>query len=155
MVAVGIVGAAAIQFVATPEASAATSGRIRTFDNGYCLDANGDGGRGTNVILWPCQSGNRNQVWTWSGSALKNPRKGLCLDPGSSAGGWQGSSLILWTCNGGNNQNWNHNSDPGEFRNSQSGLVIDVPGSQYYRGATLIMWPSRGTNNQQFGYWDF
>ncbi len=70
------------------------TGQTITGPGGKCVDVAGDdtGGDGTAVQLWDCQSGAKDQHWTWSGQTLQT--LGRCLDiaGGNSAGPAAGAS---------------------------------------------------------------
>ena len=110
-----------------------------------CLDVKGGGGKGTPVIVWPC-NGRSNQDWELEGRMLKT-EDGLCLDV-KGAGG-QGNPVIVWTCHGRSNQQWALRKD-GTIRSADGGLCLDVRGGKAVKGTEVIVWPCTGRANQKW-----
>lgn len=123
-------------------AAQAQAGEIRGIGN-MCLDVKGRGGKGTQVVIWPC-SGQQNQDWYYDVAAksISTPG-GLCLDV--KGGGGKGSPVIVWSCNGQPNQMWYQNTD-GTIRTA-SGLCLDVKGGKAAKGANVTVWPCKSSNN--------
>ncbi|MCX5400860.1 ricin-type beta-trefoil lectin domain protein [Streptomyces sp. NBC_00102] len=128
--------------------SGSTSGRTITGPGGKCVDVAGDdnGGDGTAVQLWDCQSAAQDQHWTWSGQTLRTLGKCLDIAGGNSAAG---TKLQLATCNGGGYQNWVANSN-GSLSNPTSGRCVDSPDGATANGTRLQIWDCNGADAQKF-----
>jgi beta-glucanase (GH16 family) len=115
---------------------------------GKCVDVAGDdtGSDGTAVQLWDCQSGAKDQHWTWSGQTLQTLGKCLDIAGGVSAAG---TKLQLANCNGGGYQNWVKQSD-GSMQNPTTGRCIDSPSGATANGTRLQIWDCNGTAAQKF-----
>jgi len=71
-----------------------------------CLDdTSGITTNGEKMQLYSCNSGNANQQWVVSGSAIQLQGTGKCLD---NTGGvvTDGNVAQIWDCTGGSNQKW-------------------------------------------------
>lgn len=80
-------------------------------NSAMCMDVMGAStSAGTQVIQWPC-TGNRNQRWTFNGSAVVSVNSGMCLDV-SGASTADGAPLIQWPCSGNLNQQWSLTQRP-------------------------------------------
>jgi beta-glucanase (GH16 family) len=125
-----------------------TTGQTITGPGGKCVDVAGDdtGTDGTAVQLWDCQSGAKDQHWTWSGQSLQT--LGKCLD---IAGGVNaaGTKLQLATCNSGGYQNWVTQPD-GSLRNPLTGRCFDSPSGATANGTRLQIWDCNGGGAQKF-----
>jgi beta-glucanase (GH16 family) len=125
-----------------------TTGQTIAGPGGKCVDVSGDdtGGDGTAVQLWDCQSGAKDQHWTWSGQTLQT--LGRCLD---IAGGVNanGTKLQLANCNGGGYQNWVTQPD-GSLRNPTTGRCIDSPGGATGNGTRLQIYDCNQSGAQKF-----
>ncbi|MCX5398113.1 ricin-type beta-trefoil lectin domain protein [Streptomyces sp. NBC_00102] len=115
---------------------------------GKCVDVAGDdnGGDGTAVQLWDCQSTAKDQHWTWSGQSLQTLGKCLDIAGGNSAAGTQ---LQLATCNTGGYQSWVKQSD-GTLKNPTSGRCIDSPNGATANGTRLQIWDCNTSAAQKF-----
>jgi hypothetical protein len=131
-----------------PPGGGSTSGQTITGPGGKCVDVSGDdtGGDGTAVQLWDCQSGAKDQHWTWSGQTLQT--LGKCLD---IAGGANANStpLQLATCNGGGYQNWVTQPN-GSLRNPTTGRCMDSPGAATGNGTRLQIYDCNSSAAQTF-----
>jgi chitinase len=72
-----------------------------------CLDVTGGSTTdGTRLQIWDCTTGNRNQMWTSSGSTFQWTGEGKCLDLTGGAAA-SGTPIQSWACAAGNpNQEW-------------------------------------------------
>ena len=124
------------------------TGQAITGPGGKCADVAGDdnGGDGTAVQLWDCQSGAKDQHWTWAGQTLQTLGKCLDIAGGNSAGG---TKLQLATCNNGGYQNWVAQPD-GSLRNPASGRCADSPSGATANGTRLQIWDCNGSGAQKF-----
>jgi beta-glucanase (GH16 family) len=128
--------------------STPSSGQTIAGPGGKCVDVSGDdtGTDGTAVQLWDCQSGAKDQHWTWSGQTLQT--LGKCLD---IAGGVNanGTKLQLATCNSGGYQSWVSQPD-GSLRNPTTGRCIDSPSGATANGTRLQIYDCNGSGAQKF-----
>ena len=124
------------------------TGQTITGPGSKCVDVAGDdtGGDGTAVQLWDCQSGAKDQHWTWSGQTLQTLGKCLDIAGGNSAAG---TPLQLANCNGGGYQNWVTQSD-GSIKNPTSGRCMDSPSGATANGTRLQIWDCNGAAAQKF-----
>ncbi|GIH02608.1 hypothetical protein Rhe02_06750 [Rhizocola hellebori] len=106
-----------------------------------------NGGNGTAVQLWDCQSFAVDQHWYRnSNGSLRTI--GRCPDV-TSAGTANGTQIQLWDCNGTGAQTWVQQAD-GSLRNPQSGRCLDSPSGSTANGARLQIWDCNGTGAQKF-----
>jgi hypothetical protein len=115
-----------------------------------CLDDKGNSSaKGTELILWTCNSMDSAQGWTFSGGELKH--NDMCAnDP---AYGGSGTRLVLWSCNGASNETWSHTGSDGEFVLSYSGhgfLCLDDPGYSTANRTQLIVYRCHNSGNQHW-----
>ncbi|GAA2576279.1 hypothetical protein GCM10010435_60460 [Winogradskya consettensis] len=124
------------------------TGQTLTGPGGKCVDVAGDdtGSDGTAVQLWDCQSGAKDQHWTWNGQSLQTLGKCLDIAGGASAAG---TKLQLATCNSGGYQNWVVNAD-GSLSNPASGRCVDSPSGATANGTRLQIWDCNGAAAQKF-----
>jgi beta-glucanase (GH16 family) len=124
------------------------SGQTITGPGGKCVDVAGDdtGGDGAAVQLWDCQSGAKDQHWTWAGQTLQTLGKCLDIAGGVNAAGTQ---LQLASCNGGGYQNWVTQPD-GTVKNPTTGRCIDSPSGATGNGTRLQIWDCNGSGAQKF-----
>jgi ricin-type beta-trefoil lectin protein len=161
----GVVAAVIGGFAVLP-ASADTTSTVKVLihsegDNNLCIDSK-NGGNGTQVILWTCDTDNPNQQWIIPVNGfygpIRNIADNLCLDPNGLNGGTVGGALIMWPCQGTKNQRWGP-FDRGYFprvpggsaiqnQNHNPELVVDVPGANYTPGVGLIMYTLHQGNNR-------
>jgi endo-1,4-beta-xylanase len=119
--------------------------RLRGEASGRCLDVNGaNSANGAQMIIWDCHSG-ANQQFTQNGSALQV--MGKCLDIPQN--GAAGTRAQIWDCSGAANQQWVFNGT-GTIRNSQTGLCLDVNGSNTANGSAVIVWNCHSGANQRW-----
>jgi beta-glucanase (GH16 family) len=125
-----------------------TSGQTIAGPGGKCVDVAGDdtGSDGTAVQLWDCQSGAKDQHWTWSGQTLQTLGKCLDIAGGANANGTQ---LQLATCNNGGYQNWVTQPD-GSLKNPTTGRCVDSPSGATANGTRLQIWDCNGSGAQKF-----
>ncbi|WP_203911404.1 ricin-type beta-trefoil lectin domain protein [Rhizocola hellebori] len=114
-----------------------------------CIDALGTADQSM-VATWTCY-GPASQQWTYqsSGSSLKNPVSGKCLDVASS-GTANGSLVQLYTCNNTGAQIWVAQAD-GTLKNPQSGRCLDAL-SPPAHGTQLAIWDCNAGATQQFAH---
>lgn len=142
----------AITAAATPSASAATYYNLVNYNSGRCMSVEGGGSttNGANVIQWTCNDGGE-QLWYWSGSALKNRKSGKCLSVSGGGSTANGAELVQWSCNGEAEQSWDEQN--GYLVNVKSGKVASVSGGgSTANGAKVIQWSANGGAEQG---WDF
>ena len=79
---------------------------LRVYGN-KCLDVTGGNTTdGTKLQIWDCAAGNRNQMWTQSGSTIQWAGTGKCLDLTDGVAA-SGTLIQSWTCYAGDtNQEW-------------------------------------------------
>ncbi|WP_020523900.1 beta-1,3-glucanase family protein [Catelliglobosispora koreensis] len=120
-----------------------------TGPGGKCVDVAGDdnGGNGTAVQLWDCQSNAVDQRWTHNANNSLTTL-GRCLDV-VSGGTANGSKVQLWDCNGSGAQKWVQQAD-GSLRNPQSGRCLDSPSGATANGTRLQIWDCNGSGAQKF-----
>ncbi len=140
-----------VQFATAAGAGGGTttiSGNVLSGPGGKCVDVAGDdnGGNGSAVQLWDCQSGAVDQHWTAVNGALRTLNR--CLDVTGNGTGI-GTQLELWDCTGGGAQQWVPQAD-GSLKNPQSGRCMDSPNSSTANGARLQIWDCNGTGAQKF-----
>lgn len=138
--------------LAAPPASAATYYNLINFKSGKCMSVEGGGStsNGANIIQWSCNDGGE-QLWYWSGSALKNRKSGKCLSVAGGGSTANGAELIQWTCNGESEQSWD--SSGGYLFNAKSGKVASVSGGgSTSNGAKVVQWSANGGSEQG---WEF
>lgn len=113
-----------------------------------CVDVAGDdtGGNGAAVQLYDCQSGAKDQQWTWNGTSLRT--LGRCLDIAGN-GTSDGDKLQLWDCNGVGGQQWVPQAD-GSLKNPQSGRCVDSPGAATANSTRLQIWECNNSSAQKF-----
>ena len=117
--------------------------------SGQCVDVLGDdnGGQGTPVDLWGCQSYALDQHWTYGPNGSLQTL-GLCLDtvgPSIDAD----SQVTVADCDGSSTQQWVQQSN-GAVLNVGSGLCLDDPNSNTNDGTRLQIWTCNGGTNQVF-----
>ncbi|GAA2513739.1 ricin-type beta-trefoil lectin domain protein [Winogradskya humida] len=124
------------------------TGQTLTGPGGKCVDVAGDdtGSDGTAVQLWDCQSGAKDQHWTWNGQSLQTLGKCLDIAGGASAAG---TKLQLATCNSGGYQSWVTQPD-GSLKNPASGRCADSPNGATANGTRLQIWDCNGAAAQKF-----
>ncbi|MFG1606468.1 ricin-type beta-trefoil lectin domain protein [Actinoplanes sp. NPDC049265] len=132
----------------TPPPGGSVTGQTIAGPGGKCVDVSGDdnGGDGTAVQLWDCQSGAKDQHWTWSGQTLQT--LGRCLD---IAGGVNANNtqLQLANCNGGGYQNWVTQPN-GTIRNPTTGRCVDSPNGATANGTRLQIYDCNTSGAQKF-----
>ena len=121
---------------------------IKGYDS-KCLDDKGNSSsKGTEVIIWSCNSHDSAQGWTFSGGELKH--NGNCANDAGNGG--SGTHVILWTCNGASNEKWSHPSTH-EFILSLSThglLCLDDPGYSKANRTQLIVYTCHDSSNQRW-----
>ena len=133
---------------------------------GKCLDVVNSGTTdGTPVQIYDC-NGSAAQKWinvSWDmnrRSALVNPNSQKCLDiPNDNA--VPGTVLQIWTCNSSDAQQWDLPTavDPTGFtkptivRNRPSGLVLDVPHSDFHASARPQLWSENDSAAQMWHFY--
>jgi beta-glucanase (GH16 family) len=132
----------------TPPPGGSVTGQTIAGPGGKCVDVAGDdnGGDGTAVQLWDCQSGAKDQHWTWSGQTLQTLGKCLDIAGGANANGTQ---LQLVTCNNGGYQNWVTQPD-GTLRNPTTGRCVDSPNGATGNGTRLQIYDCNTSGAQKF-----
>ncbi|HVV25296.1 MAG TPA: arabinofuranosidase catalytic domain-containing protein [Pseudonocardiaceae bacterium] len=120
-----------------------------TGPGGKCLDVSGDdnGGDGTAVQLWDCQSYAVDQHWTHNANGSLSTL-GRCLDINGN-GTAAGTQVELWDCNGVGGQKWVQRSD-GSLYNPQSGRCLDSPSGGTANGTRMQIWDCNSSGAQQF-----
>ncbi len=115
-----------------------------------CVDVAGDdnGGNGTNVQLWDCQTYAVDQHWQYNLGDNTFRSLGRCLDIKGN-GTAAGTEVELWDCNGVGGQKWIPRAD-GSIFNPQSGLCLDTPNGTATNGNVLRIWGCNGAVAQQF-----
>ncbi|WP_433608200.1 beta-1,3-glucanase family protein [Dactylosporangium sp. CA-139114] len=128
--------------------SPAAAGTI-TGPGGKCVDVAGDdnGGNGTAVQLWDCQSYAVDQHWTHNADNSLSTL-GRCLDINGN-GTANGTQVELWDCNGVGGQKWVQQAD-GSLKNPQSGRCLDSPSGATGNGTRLQIWDCNGSAAQKF-----
>jgi hypothetical protein len=119
-----------------------------------CMDVSGGGtANGTQVQMWQCQAGNKNQAWTfdngrivWSGSGSKTEK---CLDV-AGGGTANGTKVQIWDCQIGNlNQRWAIDVNfPGKIV-WIGGKCLDVNGGGTTNGTKVQIWDCMSGNDNQ------
>lgn len=103
-----------------------------------CVDVVGDdnGANGAAAQLWDCNSGARDQHWTFVGTTLRTMNRCLDVAGNSSA---NGAAVQLWDCNDVGGQQWIQQAN-GTLLNPQSGRCLDSPGGATANGSLLRIW---------------
>ncbi|KAF7319735.1 hypothetical protein MKEN_00755700 [Mycena kentingensis (nom. inval.)] len=89
------------------------TGALSIYGGSKCLDVTGGAtASGTKLQIWSCSSGNANQKWTVSGSAIQWTDHSQCVDltGGSTT---NGNVMQIWSCTGGANQQFTRTTGPG------------------------------------------
>jgi len=115
-----------------------------------CMDVAGDdnGGNGTNVQLWDCQTFSADQHWQYVLADNTFRSLGRCLDIKGN-GTAAGTEVELWDCNGVGGQKWIPRADGSVF-NPQSGRCLDTPNGIASNGNVLRIWDCNGAVAQQW-----
>ncbi|MFI6513525.1 beta-1,3-glucanase family protein [Streptosporangium sp. NPDC050855] len=119
---------------------------------GKCMDVAGDdnGGNGTAVQLWDCQSQAKDQEWTLRNNGTLQTL-GKCLDVAGDDNGGNGTVVQLWDCqSNAKDQQWR--TTPSGTLVNGLGRCLDSPGGASGNGARLQLWDCNGAPAQSFVY---
>jgi len=131
----------------------ASTGQFVSNNDARCLDADISTvtHNGTNVQVWQCIAGGRNQQWiTYTDHTIRTPWDRRCLDEDIAGGTHNGSRVQLWACNGQDNQQWTRYSD-GSIRSNHDGRCLDedIAGGTH-NGTRVQVWDCNGWPNQKW-----
>jgi hypothetical protein len=132
----------------SPTASAPATGRVIIGYGNKCVDDNGNSSANkAKVQIWTCNTGDKAQLWTYSGGELIH--NGKCLN--DQAWGGNRTKQILYTCNHALNELWTHLSN-GEFVLNAKGykLCLDDPAYSTKNGTQLIVYTCKNSTNQRW-----
>lgn len=135
--------------VASPGATAASTGTIVGSASGRCLDVTeGSTANGNRPQVWDCTSNNANQTWTFADDGSVRGL-GKCLDvaDGSTA---NGAVVHLWDCYSSlASQRWTLTA-AGDLVNQAANKCLDVTGGATANGTKVQLWTCTGAANQKW-----
>jgi hypothetical protein len=140
-----------LSFVATPSASASSTGQLMSYWNRKCLDAdlNSVSGPYIRVQMWDC-NGWDNQRWYIAGNGIiRNVHfNNTCLDIKTEPP-YNGDSAVVHPCFGNSTQNWYYYK--GGFSNEGPPALtycLDADMNQNWNGGNVQVWACNGWSNQ-------
>jgi hypothetical protein len=111
---------------------------LMNLNSGKCLNVKGAStDNGAQIIQWPCDPNQTNQVWKYTNGQLININSKKCLDV--PWGQLSGAKMLQWDCNNGDNQKWTSYGN-GYLINKQSGRCLDVPFASTDDGELIQQW---------------
>jgi len=133
----------------------ATTGTIRSYQSGRCLEVPGSAPvNGNDLWVWECDMSEKQQ-WTWSPTDLAirtalDPN--MCIDTGDLQAA-HGRALYLWECNGYPQQSFGYDLDKETIfimQSSDATLCVDLAGANAFNGATVQVWDCNDMGNQRW-----
>ncbi|HEV2377087.1 MAG TPA: ricin-type beta-trefoil lectin domain protein [Streptosporangiaceae bacterium] len=142
--------------------------QLESNGDGTCLDADASSvGNGGKIFQWSCNSADRYQQWTITGSIgrvpiLRNAGSGTCLDADGNDVG-NGGKIFQWSCNtndsfqqwwfyGSGQYNTNGHANAGLHNVGTRSTCLDADGSSRGNGAPIFQWSCN--QNDVFQQWN-